>query len=190
NSSGYKILHLGTHAEANDMDPLQSRLFFARPLETTTSADDGSLYAYEIYSMQLRAGLAVLTACETGAGAAHSGEGVMSLAHSFMFAGCPSVVMSLWKIDEKTSAQIITDFYKYLRKGHPKSEALRKAKRRFINNNHGELTNPFYWAGVCIIGDDSPLYEGTGRWYWILGAGIAVVVILFFFGKRLGGNRM
>lgn len=184
-ATGYKILHLGTHAQINNGDPLQSQLFFAKPLEATTPGDDGNLYAYEIYSMQLKAELAVLTACETGSGAVHSGEGVMSLAHSFMFAGCPSVVMSLWKIDEKTNARIITDFYTYLHKGYNKSESLRKAKLDFIKNNPGELANPFYWAGLCIIGDESPLDAGNNRLYWLAGISIAILLSLFLFRKKL-----
>ncbi|OJY88902.1 MAG: hypothetical protein BGP13_02475 [Sphingobacteriales bacterium 40-81] len=183
-SSQYKILHLGTHAQINDMDPLQSRLFFAKPVGAATAADDGNLYAYEIYSMQLKAELAVLTACETGAGAVHTGEGVMSLAHSFMFAGCPSVIMSLWKIDEKTNAQIITGFYQYLKKGYSKSEALRKAKIDFIENNTGELSNPFYWAGLCMIGDDASLYSGNNWWYWLAGAGIVFILLWYVLKKK------
>lgn len=130
-SPQYKVLHLATHAQVSDIDPLQSRLFFAKQIDHSVNADDGNLNAYEIYSMQLQAELAVLTACETGLGQVHTGEGVISLAHSFMFAGCPSVVMSLWKIDEKTNAHIITDFYGQLKKGHRKSEALRKSQTKF-----------------------------------------------------------
>ncbi len=181
NSSHYKIVHLGTHAQANDIDPLQSKLFFAKSLMGTPGEEDGILYAYEIYAMRLDADLAVLTACETGTGALHSGEGVMSLAHSFMFAGCSSVVMSLWKIDEKTNAQIITDFYKYLHKGYSKSEALRKAKLTFLKKNPGELSNPFYWAGLSIIGDDTALYTGSNSfWPWTIAALLALAVAAFF----------
>ncbi|HRP54564.1 CHAT domain-containing tetratricopeptide repeat protein [Agriterribacter sp.] len=179
----YRILHLGTHAQVSDIDPLQSRLFFAKEADTIAPGDDGNLYAYEIYSMQLKAELAVLFACETGRGAVHSGEGVMSLAHSFMFAGCPGVVMSLWKIDEKTNAQIVTDFYKHLKKGHTKSEALRKAKLSFLENNHGELANPFYWGGLCVIGDDAALYSTGNRLYWFMGVVIAALALVYFFRR-------
>lgn len=179
-ASDYKVLHLGTHTKVNNEDPLQSKLFFARSPGDSSSTDDGDLYAYEVYPMELHAQLAVLTACETGTGAMRSGEGVMSLAYSFMFAGCPGVVMSLWNIDEKTNAEIITDFYKHLKTGDNKSEALRKAKLNFLRSNSGELANPFYWAGLCLIGDDEPVYQNRS-WYWILAAlvlGTALVVIV------------
>src|SRR5690606_5995754 len=128
------------------------------------------LYAYEVYAMQLRAELAVLTACETGGGGVRKGEGVISLAHSFLHAGCASVVMALWKIDEKTNADIVSKFYEYLSKGIDKSEALRRAKLDFMGNNEGELSHPYYWAGLALIGDGAPVYENHMWLYWFIGA--------------------
>ncbi len=179
----YRILHFATHAEVNDHSPLQSRLFFAKAMpDDTMNTDDGYLHAYEIYAMQLRAELAVLTACETGVGVWRNGEGVMSLAHSFMHAGCPSVVMSLWKIDEKTSANIVAKFYEYLSKGYDKSKALRKAKLHFLENNEKELSHPYYWAGLVLIGDSKSLYSGRNGWL-CLGLGVVGFAIVggFFY---------
>lgn len=164
----YNILHLGTHAEINNGSPLQSRFFLAKPsAEDSTDSDDGYLHAYEIYGMELRAELAVLTACETGTGAWNQGEGVISLAHSFMYAGCPSVVMSLWKIDEKSSAEIITLFYKHLATGASKSEAMRAAKLEYLQKAPPELNHPYFWAGMTLIGDDTPLAHSSSTWLWI-----------------------
>ncbi len=184
-AGGYRILHFATHAEVNDLSPLQSRLFFAKAMpDDTTQTDDGYLHAYEIYALQLRAELAVLTACETGVGAWRNGEGVLSLAHSFMHAGCPSVVMSLWKIDEKTSADIVAKFYEYLSKGYSKSAALRKAKLYFMDNNREELSHPYYWAGLVLIGDNKSLYSGTNGWHWLaLGAVGFTLIAVFFYWK-------
>ncbi|MFT4204756.1 MAG: CHAT domain-containing protein [Chitinophagaceae bacterium] len=188
-AADYKILHLGTHAQVDNEDPLQSKLFFARSFNDSLPVDDGVLYAYEIYPMQLHAQLAVLTACETGGGSLQSGEGVMSLAYSFMFAGCPSVVMSLWQIDEKTNAEIIAHFYRYLKKGNNKNDALRKAKRDFLHQHPDELANPFYWSGLCIIGDTSPtILSSNGQWlYYVVSVFIivleAVWVIYFLLRK-------
>lgn len=181
----YSILHLGTHAEVNDVSPLQSRLFFAKALpDDTTDTDDGYLHAYEIYSMQLRAELAVLTACETGLGLLRQGEGVMSLAHSFMHAGCPSVVMSLWKIDEKTSADIVAKFYEYLSKGIGKSEALRRAKLDFLRTSDDELKHPYYWAGLTLIGDAGPVYRNHRWQYWIAGLAVLVGGSFWLYSRR------
>ncbi len=192
-AKNYGILHFGTHAEVNNMSPLQSRLFFAQSLpDDTSNTDDGYLYAYEVYAMQLRAELAVLTACETGGGTIRQGEGVMSLAHSFLHAGCSSVVMSLWKIDEKTNADIISKFYEYLAKGVDKREALRDAKLHFLQTNEGELSHPYFWAGLALIGDSAPVYSNYNWLYWVGGILLFLVIcagIIFYQGNR-GGKRI
>ncbi len=179
----YSVLHLGTHAEVTNQSPLQSRLFFAKSLADTVHMDDGYLYAYEIYAMHLRAELAVLTACETGSGALRRGEGVVSLAHSFMHAGCSSVVMALWKIDEKTNADLISRFYEYLSAGMDKSEALRKAKLQAIQESDAEMSHPYYWAGLVLIGDSTPIYRNYTHWYWIVGV-IVLSGIGLLFARR------
>lgn len=184
-ASDYRVLHLGTHAEINNHAPLQSRFFLAKPAAADTSdLEDGYLHAYEIYAMQLRAELAVLTACETGGGSWNQGEGVISLAHSFMYAGCPSVVMSLWKIDEKTSSTIITRFYRLLSDGLSKSEALRKAKLEYLSNADGELSHPYYWAGMALIGNDDPVYGPARHWLWYVVAGLLLSGVLVWRIRR------
>lgn len=186
-ASQYNILHLGTHAEVNNSSPLQSRFFMAKPLkEDSTDRDDGYLYAYEIYAMQLRADLAVLTACETGSGNWRQGEGVMSLAHSFMYAGCPSVVMSLWKIDEKSSADIITTFYKYLADGKTKSESLRLAKLHHLQSAGSTLAHPYFWAGMTLVGSEDPLFESPfyAKWAWVAGLLLVAVVCWYFLLRK------
>ncbi len=158
----------------------------------TSNTDDGYLYAHEIYTMQLRSELAVLTACETGGGNIRQGEGVMSLAYSFLHAGCASVVMSLWKIDEKTNAEIISNFYEYLAKGVDKREALRKAKLQFLQNNKGELSHPYYWAGLALIGDSEAVYKNDNWLYWIVGITSALILwagILYCQRKRSGTKK-
>ena len=180
-AGNYRVPHLGTHAEINDHAPLQSRFFLAKPTAADTSdQEDGYLHAYEIYTMQLRAELAVLTACETGGGSWNQGDGVISLAHSFMHAGCPSVIMSLWKIDEKTSSAIITRFYRLLADGLSKSEALREAKLEYLRDADGELSHPYYWAGMALIGNDDPVFSPTHRWLWYAAAALLLSALLIW----------
>src|SRR5699024_6516433 len=93
-ANDYRVIHLGTHGIIDEHSPLFSRLIFAKD-----SVEDGYLHTYEIYGQEMEADLAVLMACETGAGVYTTGEGVVSLAHAFTHAGCPAVLMSLWKID-------------------------------------------------------------------------------------------
>ncbi len=181
----YRVLHLGTHAEVNNHSPLQSRLFFAKGLpDGTLHADDGYLYAYEVYAMQLRAELAVLTACETGAGALRQGEGVVSLAHSFLHAGCSGVVMALWKIDEKANADIISRFYENLSTGMDRSDALRKAKLHFMQSDHPEWNHPYYWAGLALIGDSTPIYQRHTWPYWVIGSMLTALATVVFLRQR------
>jgi len=90
---------------------MYSKLAFTRDKE---SKDDGYLNTYELFNLSLKARMAVLSACNTGAGTMQKGEGIMSLARGFYYAGCPDVVMTLWPVEDKISTQLIKDFYTYL----------------------------------------------------------------------------
>lgn len=177
------ILHLGTHAEMNATNPMYSRLVFSKDGMGMDPDADGYLHAYEIYELDLRAQLAVLTACETGTGL-DDGEGVRSLGYSFAYAGCPSLVMSLWSIDEKTSSSIIARFYELLADGLPKHRALRQAKLEHLANADEELALPFYWAGLVLVGDVEPVELAGGmRWIMVL-AGFALGLVLVWLWIR------
>src|SRR5690606_23061669 len=172
-ASAYSILHLGTHAEMNAASPLYSKLVLSKNGEGVTADGDGYLHAYEIYELDLQAQLAVLTACATGAGRDDEGEGVRSLGYSFAFAGCPSLVVSLWNIDEKVSSEIISRFYANLAAGMPKHLALRKAKLQHLSEAPEELASPYYWAGLVLVGDVAPVHISTWKRHapwWIASA--------------------
>ncbi|MEM9053013.1 MAG: CHAT domain-containing tetratricopeptide repeat protein [Bacteroidota bacterium] len=177
----HNIIHLGTHTEINTSSPMLSRLILSK-----SENDDGYLHAYEIYNLPLRAELAVLTACETGVGKESSSEGVLSIAHGFAYAGCPSLVMSLWEIDEKTSASIIESFYKYLADGDPKNSALRKAKLDYLKTAKGELKNPYYWSGIVLFGSTEPV--NTISNHWLIGLliliGVTILIAVIFRRKK------
>ncbi len=179
----HQILHLGTHAEVNHRSPLQSRLFLAKSSISDTIQEDGILHAFEVYSMELQAELAVLSACNTGSGKFQEGEGTISLAHSFLHAGCSAVLMSMWAIDEKASATILTEFYRNLAKGKAKNTALRDAKLSFLENSPEELAHPYYWAGLGLIGDPSPISSKGINTYWII-CGLIGLSIILIFGYR------
>lgn len=176
----HKIIHIGTHAESNNLLPELSRLVFAKE----ASNKDNSLYTYEIYNQNLSSQLAVLTACETGKPAYQSGEGMISLAHAFNYAGSECMLTSLWKIDEQSSARIIKLFYDNISEGFPKDEALRLAKLEYIKNAEGRTKHPQYWAGLVLIGDTSPidLQTSSNMVFWLLG--VAFILLLAFVLKR------
>lgn len=185
-ASNYRIIHLGTHTQINNTAPMLSRLVLAKDPNDTLHKEDGYLHAYEIYNLPLRAELAVLTACETGVGTAHPTEGVLSLSQSFAYAGCPSIVMSLWQIDEKSSSGIIEAFYQHLSNGLSKSEALRKAKLAYLNETAGELSAPYFWAGMVLVGNTDPVSAQPSHFLWWVAIGLILLILAVANIRRRG----
>ena len=175
----HKIIHIGTHAESNNISPELSRLIFAKKTDGAEAYDENSLYSYEIYNIDLSSNLAILTACETGKPTYQAGEGMISLAHAFNYAGSESILTSLWEIDEESSAKIVKLFYDNLSVGMPKDEALRKAKLSYIATAEGRTAAPQYWAGLVLIGDTAPIdLNNDVAWWWYVLAGIVAIALL------------
>ncbi len=147
------LIHCATHAMANNSDGDLSYIIFGKD-ETDV------IYAKDLYALDLNADLVVLSACQTSAGELNRGEGIISLARSFTYAGAAAVVTSLWNVREKANKEIIYDFYSLLKKGKPKDEALRSAKLNFLKNinrdDHMDA-HPYFWATMVVIGDTSPI---------------------------------
>jgi CHAT domain-containing protein len=176
NAGQYRILHIGTHAESNNLHPEYSRLIFAKNDRYPT--DSNSLFLYDIYNCDLASELTVLTACETGKPGFEDGEGMISLGHAFNYAGSQSILTSLWKIDEQSSTQITELFYQFLNEGLPKDEALRQAKLSYIKQSDGRMLAPQYWAGLVLIGDQAPVgLEKKTKWMW-WGVGLMLVAVM------------
>lgn len=171
----FDVLHLAMHTIINDSLPMFSKLVFSNPIKN--SADDGFLNTYEIYNMKLKARLAVLSACETGTGKMQKGEGVMSLARGFIFAGCPSIVMTLWQVEDKSGAGIMRNFYSYLAKGKRKDVALQMAKLKHLEMSDPLTAHPHYWLGYVNIGNPEALYTSKDVYFIIF----LFVVLLFVF---------
>ena len=187
-ASEYDIMHLAMHTVINDSLPMFSKLIFSVP--NKGSDNDGYLNTYEIYNMKLNARLAVLSACETGAGKLQKGEGVMSMARGFIFAGCPSIVMTLWQVEDKSGVQIMADFYNYLSKGKRKDVALRMAKLKHLENSDPLTAHPHFWLGYVNVGNTDPLY--TSKDVYFIGFLIVVILIVFadwYFKKKPGKKR-
>lgn len=181
----HKIIHIGTHAESNNVSPELSRLIFAKKTETGESYDENSLYSFEIYNIDLSSNLAILTACETGKPTYQAGEGMISLAHAFNYAGSESILTSLWEIDEESSAKIVKLFYNKLSEGMSKDEALRSAKLDYLSTSEGRTAAPQYWAGLVLIGDTSPIDMSTGiTWWWYILMGFVALTLVYFIVKK------
>ncbi|MEM9858197.1 MAG: CHAT domain-containing protein, partial [Bacteroidota bacterium] len=174
-----RIVHLATHAFFDLNNPMYSRLVFSK----NDSTDDGYLFAGELYNMDLNAEMAVLSACNSGTAKDLRGEGGISLANAFMYAGVPSVVMSKWQVDDQSTSQLMQYFYENLKKGMTKSEALRQAKLTFLETAPPEKQHPFYWGAFVVIGDDSPLFRKS--FTWVLPLTLLFFLVLVFISGEL-----
>ncbi len=148
-----RILHLSTHGI---LDSNFSYLAFT-PIAGETTAEP--LYLRDLYNLRLNAELVTLSACETGLGEFQRGEGVISLARAFAYAGAKSIVNSLWQVDNAATKDLMVAFYANLKTGKPKDVALREAKLEFIQKHLGEQQHPFFWAGLVCVGDMRPVQD-------------------------------
>ncbi|MBC7776739.1 MAG: CHAT domain-containing protein [Phycisphaerae bacterium] len=181
-----RILHLAMHGFVDDSLPSFSGLVFTPTYEADST--NSILYANEVYNLHLNAELAVLSACNTGRGHIARGEGVISLARAFKYAGCHNVLMSLWQADDRATAEIMQGFYTYLKAGKGKSAAIRQAKLDYISRSKRK-SHPFYWATFVLIGDDLPLQEKTS-WLWYVGLAVLLLGGLYYgFWKRKKARR-
>jgi CHAT domain-containing protein len=173
----YGILHLAMHGLVNQKDPEYSGLALT---EDQSKDEDNFLYAYEIKQLGLHAGLVVLSACETGVGKYQRGEGVVSIGRGFMYAGAPSLLMTLWNLNDQSGAVIVEQFYKNLSEGMEKDEAIRQAKLFYLDNYPPEYTHPFMWAAFVQVGDYSSIQinHKTNWNYYIIGAVVILLVLL------------
>ena len=184
-ASKYGVLHLAMHAYVNDKNPNYSHLVFAAEKDTT---EDRFLYAYELYNMQLKAEMAVLSACETGGGQLQQGEGVMSLSRAFKYAGVPNIVMSFWKADDFYTKNIMTQFYQYLKTGTNKNKALQQAKIAQIASakDNKEAAHPFYWANFVLVGNEKSMQfrqpQGLG---WLVSGMLLLMTLVSIKKKKL-----
>ena len=178
----YQMIHLAMHGYDDPENSALSRLDFAA---------DKQLLAWEIGNLNLQADLVVLSACETGTGKIAKGEGVLSLGRSFISAGASSVVMSLWKLEDAASSEIMADFYAQMQKGLRKSAALRQAKLDYLSQADDFTAQPAFWAGLVLLGDQAPVVNAPFAFFgirlsWILMAlGIVILgALLLFFRRR------
>jgi CHAT domain-containing protein len=177
-ASDYNVLHLAMHTIMRDDEPLYSHLAFTN-LPTQDTMEDNKLFAYEIYNMKLNAQMAVLSSCSSGFGKMQKGEGMMSLARGFIYAGCPSIIMTLWQVTDQSSSELMTSFYKYLKKGKSKQESMRLAKLDYLDSADDLTSNPYFWSGFVVVGDGNPIYRKSGMAYWMIIVTAFIGVLLY-----------
>ncbi len=151
----FGILHLATHGLLDDASPMYSHLVLSQSEGDTN--EDGLLEVWEVMNLDLKADLVVLSACETARGRVAAGEGVIGLSWALFVAGCPTAVVSQWKVDSASATELMLEFHKRLRRtqhamGGPMNAAasLRNAALKLMRAP--KYRHPFYWAGFVVVG--------------------------------------
>ena len=152
----FGILHLATHGIIDDASPMYSHLVLSQTDRNPN--EDGLLEAWEMMNLNLKAELVVLSACETARGRVAPGEGVIGMSWALFVAGCPTAVVSQWKVDSSSTTELMLEFHKRLtratqgKRGPMNGAAsLREAALKLLHMP--EYRHPFYWAGFILIGD-------------------------------------
>jgi CHAT domain-containing protein len=158
---GAGVVHLAAHGTFNPVAPLFSRLWLAPDGE-----EDGLLNVHEVYELDLdHADLVVLSACETQVGELSAGDEVVGLTRAFLY-GAPTVLASLWSVDDEATGVLMARFYEHLLAGNGKAEALQAAQAEVrADPAHPEWAHPYYWAAFVLSGDpgrvSTPQLEAT-----------------------------
>ncbi len=140
----YKYLHFATHGVVDEDNPSQSRIFL-----NPKDLEDGSLFSGEIYNLNLRSDLVTLSACETGLGKLTQGEGVIGLSRALLYAGANNIIVSLWKVSDQSTSDLMIDFYSQNQKTDY-ALPLRTAKLNLLAKE--KYAEPYYWAPFILIG--------------------------------------
>jgi len=169
-----RIVALLSHGSAsNDEIESNKRIHFS----------DGFLSMNEVYNLKANCDFLLLGACESGVGY-KSREGNINLARAFTAIGVKSMMLASWKIDEKSSSQIISSFLKYLDRGCTKSEALQKAKLDYLASASPRMANPLYWAGLNITGNNETIeLHQRNYWWWVFGI-IPISAVVWYYRRR------
>lgn len=183
----YSVLHLSTHGFTNDRFPEYSFLTFSN---VVALHEDAQLFVPEIYDLPLdNTKMVVLSACQTANGKTARGEGLLSLAHAFSFAGAKCLVASLWNVDDSHTPDLMHDYYQFLKDGDAKSVAMQKAKKKYLESASQDAAYPFYWAGFLVIGEDTPIQDVLNEnnfldYWWLLLLLFGAFSWVFFRKKR------
>ena len=144
--SSYGFIHLATHGFINEVKPNLSGILF----NLGRRNEDGILFLNEIYNLKLNADLVVLSVCESGLGKVVKGEGIMGLTRGFLYSGANNLLVSLWEVGDKSTSELMINFYKNVLKGISYSESLRNAKLEIIEEK--KYAYPLEWGPFVLIG--------------------------------------
>ncbi|MCP4440578.1 MAG: CHAT domain-containing protein [Aureispira sp.] len=165
----HSILHLATHAWADHQKPLNAYL---------AVGNQQILYTHQLAQLPLKADLVVLSACETGLGRIQEGEGVLSIARGFIYAGVPSIALTLWTVNDQSSYELTVQFYEALCQSQNKAQAIQMAQQNYISDHSAFRSHPFFWAAYQVWGDIQPLNISAKSNYpksWLIYASLSIV---------------
>ena len=179
----YNIIHFATHASSFDPKTNLPTIYFS----------DLRYDLNQIYASEINANLVVLSVCEAGNGEQVAGEGVLSIARGLAYNGVPSILTSLSKVGEESSAFLMNKFYENINAGERKNVALRKAKLKIINgelNDRDSSARPCYWGSFVVVGDTEPIFETKDDKNFPYYIGVLLFILFFgvfyrnkFFGR-------
>ncbi len=174
------IVHLAMHTVIDEEEPRRSMLLFSPDIES----DNLQLHTYEVYSNKIRSSLVVLSACNTGTGKMNKGEGIFSIARSFLMAGITNVIYTQWSVTDRSSAQLMKYFYFYLSEGYSVDRALQQAKIDLLTKGDPAKANPYYWAGYVNMGMPVSLPANKNHGILYLGFVLCGLALLIFIIRR------
>jgi CHAT domain-containing protein/Tfp pilus assembly protein PilF len=173
-----RIIHLATHAIADTEDGEKSRIYFSGG----NIQDNGIFYAKDLYALKIPAEMVVLSACQTGSGQLRKGEGIIGLSRGFFYAGAQSIISSLWNVNDQSSNILMTHFYRNLKNGLPKDEALKNAKVEYLQQiSEPQQAHPYFWATFVALGKMDSLSEPEKPLYATLFFALIIVAVVFFY---------
>jgi len=167
-----RILHMATHSEISDSDPLFSRIH----LVPNVNSDDqtNQIFAYELFDLNLNNELIMLNSCESGGDRSIQGSGIMGISRALHYAGAQSLILNAWSVNDQFAAEFANIFYTHINAGETKSRALQLAKIDFIRNSN---SNPHFWGPYILNGNNEPLIQKRGA-----NLGNVLVALIFIAG--------
>ncbi|HRH67724.1 MAG TPA: CHAT domain-containing protein, partial [Bacteroidia bacterium] len=177
NAGQYSYIHLATHADTS----MRPHLYFSESREHTHSLPLDS-----IYFLPLKAELSVLAACNTSSGSYEYGEGTLSFARAFLTSGCKSSISTIWSVDDKTTSEVLSEFYSGLNDHLEKDEALRNAQLKYLKRcKSSREASPFYWSGIILTGDHRPVeLEKKNRMALWVPSGLLLLFFVFIYCRK------
>jgi len=177
-SNNHSILHISSHALGGTFND-----------EASIQLYDRALNIEELYGLNLSVSLVVLSACDTGIGKLIKGEGALSLARAFQYAGTKNILFSLWQVNDKSTAELMTFYYKNLKNTQSRDYAVNQASLDYLKDKSIDNTrkSPYYWGAFVYYGTtDIPQKSNYFDLYLIVGGLmlLAILILIFYSSKR------